>query len=154
MAKAKQNEAPHPAQSKVAKAILTALEAPYSGTIGNYLSHGATELANIVVHGHAAPMYSHSAAPGDQPAVDSANWPDPAVASPEAKQVNTSPQPATSIVDKYLPTQSNSQEPQSKQAMVTSHGESPSEPTGIADKYLNAIKNAVQREEPNQELSK
>lgn len=154
MAKAEQNNTPQPAESKIARAVLTALQAPYSGTIGNYLSHGATEAANFVVHGHAAPMYSHAASPGDQPAVDSANSPDPAVASPEANQIATASPPAKNIVDKYLPAQSNSQEPQSKQAMVTSHGASPNEPSGIADKYLSEIKNSLQREEPSQELSK
>lgn len=157
MAKAEQNNTPQPAESKIARAVLTALRAPYSGTIGNYLSHGATELANIVVHGHAAPMYSHAASPaspGDQPGVDSAHAPVPAVASPEATPVATASPTEANVVDKYLPAQSNSQEPQVKQDMVTSHGASPNEPSGIADKYLSEIKNSQQREDPSQELSK
>ena len=33
----------------------------------NIFAHGATELANILVHGHPAPMYAHNAAPPDIP---------------------------------------------------------------------------------------
>lgn len=31
-----------------------------------WLKHGGTELANVMVHGHPAPMYGHHASPPDQ----------------------------------------------------------------------------------------
>jgi hypothetical protein len=31
--------------------------------LSSYIAHGATELANFNIHGHAAPMYTHGASP-------------------------------------------------------------------------------------------
>ncbi len=45
------------------KALKAAVGAAYDGDVGNYLGHGASELANVIVHGHAAPMYSRSTNP-------------------------------------------------------------------------------------------
>lgn len=35
------------------------------GTLTQWLAHGATELANFIVHGHPAPMYARSVSPPD-----------------------------------------------------------------------------------------
>jgi hypothetical protein len=38
-----------------------------------WLGHGATELANVNIHGHAAPMYAHNISPQQQEAFDQHN---------------------------------------------------------------------------------
>jgi hypothetical protein len=34
--------------------------------LSGFMAHGATELANVMIHGHPAPMYAHNAAPPEQ----------------------------------------------------------------------------------------
>lgn len=154
MAKAKSNESTQSTESKVARGILTALQAPYSGTLGAWMAHGATELANFAVHGKAAPMYSHGGSPNEQPAWSPPDATPAAPESPMASPEQNAPQPALDIVDKYLPTQTKSTVPQQTQAIVTSHGAETSQSPGVAEKYLQAIKTSQSREQPKPELSK
>ncbi len=130
-----------------------AMKAPFDDTFFQWLSHGSTELANMLLHGHPAPVYSHYKAP-DQPdpepmAMNAAK--EDAQAQPSEK-ASTPVGPAKSTVEPIAAPQVTSEQP-----IVTSHG--PAQPApqptalGILDRHMADLQNVPEMKQPEQELS-
>ena len=161
MSKPKAAKAETEQQSKIGKmadktaiGVLKVLQSPYEGTVGQWMAHGATELANMALHGHAAPVYSHSLAPSDVAPTADTPAEAPVAVTPTTGYEQTNTAQPKGIVDKYLPNAGPAQESQPSQAMVTSHGPDAPPAEGIVDQYMQQLQASPTLREPEQELSK
>jgi len=130
------------------------------GTLTSYLAHGATELANFIVHGHAAPMYGRSVSPPDS---QSPEAPDTQTDQPPTQiQAATSPlveqpnQQQPSIIDKHL---SDIGAPASQSPDLTLTAPDVSEvhatPPSFIDQHLHDVQQSTPDiSEPHMELDK
>jgi hypothetical protein len=48
---------------RIAEALRSLNQSKGAQDLTGYIAHGATEAANLLVHGHAAPMYAHGTSP-------------------------------------------------------------------------------------------
>ncbi len=135
------------------KNIVKELTSPYDGTLGSFFQYGASELANIVLHGHAAPVYSHSMSPAQASALS-----EPVAPQSDLPKAATEVAAEMSSVDataNAAPTVSASTEP-----VVTAHGPTTlhereaSADKGILSEYMKQIASFEQSMQQEQELSR
>ncbi len=116
------------------KAILAGLSVPYEGTFGKWLQHGATELANMALHGHAAPVYSHSMSPSETPQPEQSMVQAEQVVAPETKE----------------PSKGHSAAQESSTPQVTAHGS----PSTEASHPTSSVHGPSQLEAPKPQSDK
>lgn len=135
------------------KLTLKVFKALGDDTFFNWLGHGSTELANMVLHGHAAPVYSHASSPLAQ-TNDLANSVQPiqAVAHEPAKNQEVAPGTAK-VIGKYMPDRNEAEKSQ-EQTMVTSHGVAPSASPGIVEQHMQDVRAMPDMQMPDQEISR
>ena len=132
------------------KMATKALKAVGDETFFNWLAHGSTELANMVLHGHAAPVYSH----GFSPAQDTPLEQQPAQpAGNDVVQDQAISPGSANVLDKYFPDRGDVAATQ-EQTMVTSHGVSDSKSVGIVEQHMQDVAAMPNLQTPEQELSR
>ena len=120
-----------------------------SDTFFNWLGHGATELANMVLHGHAAPVYSRAGTP--DVSVYGPPETDQQVAAISSKETSIAPGSAD-IVSKYTPKQ---QVPQLDEQSVKPTHDAPHTATlGIVEQHMQDLKALPQVQAQDQEVSR
>lgn len=107
------------------------------------LEHGNTELANMLLHGHPAPVYANAMSP---------NMPQEEAAT---SSVSEGPNSKAELgpVDAAMARLNTSPESEASKEMVTSHGPAVKE-TGVVDQRMEALQAMEEVHEPQQEMSK
>lgn len=127
------------------------VQAVTSDTFFDWLAHGSTELANMVLHGHAAPVYSRSGSPDASMYVPATESVQPsAVSAPEMNEIEAG---TANIIDKHLPTLERTQL-QAEQAVLTSHGAPQSSTVGIVEQHMQDLKAMPKPQLQDQEVSR
>ncbi|GAB5407266.1 MAG: hypothetical protein Aurels2KO_54970 [Aureliella sp.] len=156
MAKGKQQPSPEPEKDdpslldKVGKAVGGKVRGAFSKDkmlqaaheIHGALEHGNTELANMLLHGHPAPVYANAMSP---------NTPQQEAVTPIGNEVSSPVEPGP--VDAAMAKLNAPSTVAATQEMVTSHGPSSKE-TGVVDQRMEALQAMEETQEPEQEQSK
>ena len=133
-----------------------AMKAPFDDTFFQWMAHGSTEVANMLLHGHAAPVYSHYRAPDQSDpeplamnSAQDAKAPETQTERQAIPEKNLSPAaPAKSLTEPISQQQAVSGEP-----AVTSHGPIEPKAMGILDRHMDDLQNLPQQKQPEQEMS-
>ena len=136
-----------------------------TGTFDQWFAHGAAEVANVIIHGHAAPMYTHVASPDTSIApaqsidVSAASPPDisPAgqvaaptitpAANPETPQVQPPSRAEPSLIDQHLADIGVNASPEPAMQVPSPSVQAPDNPS-LIDQHLAGIQQ--QSPEPQQ----
>jgi len=114
----------------------------------NWMAHGATELANVLVHGHPAPMYASTASPPEQQ--------NAAPTQPSAPQPNGVVAPGNpngpSLIDQHLNSIGVDVGHDPAMTAPATTVEAPS--NSLIDKHLQSVEQAPELLQPEQEIEK
>lgn len=118
----------------------------------NWFAHGATELANFLVHGHPAPMYAGNSSPAETQT-------NVVVTAPQANSppdAASSANPARpSLIDQHLNAMGAPTQPQaSMEAPAMSNQSLNAANPSLIDQHLEAIQQSPELQQPEQEIER
>ena len=119
----------------------------------SWFAHGATELANMVLHGHPAPVYSRSTSPAhvEREQLPPVAQPMPQQDhSPESKQTDQAP---VNVVDKHLLSPNNEPDVHTAQTVSANQELHSNDSNGVVNRHLTDLHQSPELEHDEQQLS-